>query len=552
MAKFKPGVFSLALGVAAALLLVAIKWLGAPAESAAVVPLPQHLSTQRGHFRLGAATRLEVEPTSQSAAELLARRLRIATGFALPVLSQRSSGVEDAGILLTSKGAHQDLGPEGYELEVTPGQVRIRATGEAGFFYATQTLLELLPARMFSVHAVVPGPWLMPCVRVEDRPRFTWRGAMLDVSRHFFTVDEVKKFLDVMALHKLNVFHWHLTDDQGWRIEIKKYPRLTQVGAWRKRIGFNLDPKSSTAYGPDARYGGFYTQDQVREIVAYAQERHITVLPEIEMPGHSSAALAAYPQFSCSGGPYTTDMSEAVSAGVYCAGKDATFTFLEDVLTEVRQLFPGEFIHIGGDEVPRHNWHNCPLCQARIKQEGLANERDLESYFVRRIETFLNAHNRRVIGWSEIRNDQLAPSTAVMDWIGGGTEAAQAGHDVVMCPEEYCYLDFYQSLDRSREPTAAGAYLPLSKAYAFEPVPANLGAAARPRILGAQGNLWTEYIPSASQLEYMAFPRLSALSEVFWSPKPSRNWRDFARRLSVHEQRLKQLDVNFRPEAKPP
>ena len=552
MAKFKPGVFWPALGVAAVFLLVLINWPGLHDKLPAIIPAPEHLSIQRGHFQLIAATQISTGPLGEKSAEMLAARLRAATGLPLPLANSTRTTGEGGSILLSSKDARRDLGPEGYELEVTPCHVMLRATGAAGFFYATQTLLQLMPPQVYSSHPVMLAEWSIPCVRIEDSPRFAWRGAMLDVSRHFFDTGEIKKFLDAMALHKLNVFHWHLTDDQGWRLEIKKYPRLTEVGAWRKSIGFNLDPRSSNAFGADGRYGGFYTQEQVRQIVAYAQERHITVVPEIEMPGHSSAALAAYPQFSCTGGPYTTDMSEAVSAGVYCAGKDETFAFLQDVLTEVMELFPGEFIHIGGDEVPRYNWHHCPLCQARIRREGLADERELEGYFVKRIEKFLNAHGRRVIGWSEIRNDHLAPSTAVMDWIGGGAEAARAGHDVVMTPEEYCYLDFYQSRDRSREPPAAGSYLPLSKAYSFEPVPVNLGPATQARILGSQGNLWTEYIPSSSQLEYMAFPRLSALSEVYWSPKQPRNWRDFNRRLSVHEQRLEQLGVNFRRAVKAP
>jgi len=299
-----------------------------------------------------------------------------------------------------------------------------------------------------------------------------------------------------MALHKLNRFHWHLTDDQGWRIQIHKYPRLTQVGAWRKRIGFNLDPQSSSAYSSDGLYGGFYTQAEVRHVVAYARALHIEVIPEIEMPGHSNASLAAYPEFSCFGGPYSTDPAESSAAGVYCAGKEETFDFLNDVLSEVMDLFPGTFVHIGGDEVPTHNWHLCPLCQARIKREELKDEHGLEAYFIKRVEKVVTAHGKRLVGWSEIRNDNLDPGTVVMDWIGGAVEAAHAGHEVVRCPEEFCYLDFYQSKDRSHEPAAAGAYLPLSKTYAFEPVPANLPAAEEYHIIGAQGNLWTEYIPS--------------------------------------------------------
>ena len=523
-----------------------------PKPAPDVLPKPEHLALDSGTFRLTPSTRIALgSPGTEQTGELLAERLRAATGYSFRLTNVSQANAESGTILLTTNSPRAELGREGYDLDVSTDHVVLRAGTSGGLFNATQTLLELMPPQVFSSRSASVVDWKIPVVRIQDRPRFPWRGAMLDVSRHFFNATEIKQFLDGMALHKLNTFHWHLTDDQGWRLEIKKYPRLTEVGAWRKRIGFNLDPKSSTAYGADGRYGGFYTQAEVREIVAYAKARNITIVPEIEMPGHSSAALAAYPQFSCTGGPYTTDMSEAVSAGVYCAGKEETFTFLEDVLIEVMELFPSEFIHIGGDEVPRHNWHNCPLCQARIKQEGLRDERDLESYFVRRIEKFLNAHGRRAIGWSEIRNDELAPSTAVMDWIGGGLQAARAGHDVVMCPEQYCYLDFYQSQNRAAEPPAAGAYLPLSKVYSFEPVPAGLTTEAQSHILGGQGNIWTEYIPSMSQVEYMAFPRLSALAEVFWSPKDLRNWTDFTRRLAAQEQRLKQFGINYRADQSP-
>ena len=370
---------------------------------------------------------------------------------------------------------------------------------------------------------------------------------MLDVSRHFFTPAEIKQLLDVMALHKLNVFHWHLTDDQGWRIEIKKYPRLTEVGAWRRSIGFNLDPKTSTAYDAEGSYGGYYTQAEIRDLVAYARARFITIVPEIEMPGHSSAALAAYPQFSCSGGPYTTDMSQAVSAGVFCAGEEATFEFLGNVLNEVMDLFPWEFIHIGGDEVPKANWRNCPRCQDRMRREWLSNENDLEGYFIRRMEKIINARGKRAIGWSEIWNVGIATNTVVMDWIGGGLEAAQAGRDVVMSPDDYCYLDHYQSKDREKEPLAAGAYLPLHKVYNFEPLQKDLATNKQKHVLGAQANVWTEYMPSLAQAEYMTLPRLSALAEVVWSPRRSRNWDDFLRRLFVQQQRFDQLQVKYRP-----
>jgi hexosaminidase len=559
--KPKRLVFVVTAAVVVALFLAFIAHFSSLFPPLAIIPYPETVIRRSGTFRLLKETEIVVGPGAEAAGRMLAVRLRSGTGFKVPVriisdnrglallgdrAGARATNPAPGAIYLTSKASGPPLCAEAYRLEVGEGFVSIQASDQAGVFYGTQTLLQLLPPEIFANHEVVKTDWRMPQCYIQDRPRFTWRGTMLDVSRHFFNAAEIKKFLDAMALHKLNVFHWHLTDDQGWRIEIKRYPRLTEVGAWRKRIGFNLDSRSSTAYGPDGRYGGFYTQDQVREIVAYAQARHITIVPEIEMPGHSAAALAAYPEFSCTGGPYTTDMAEAVMPGVFCPGNEQTFQFLDHVLEEVMELFPGPFLHVGGDEVPVGNWHRCPRCQSRMKNECFTSERQLEPYFLRRIEQFINAHGRRMIGWSEIRNDGLAPSTVVMDWIGGGTEAALAGHDVVMSPQEYCYLDFYQSRNRLREPPAAGAYLPLEKVYSFEPVPSGLASSARSHILGGQGNLWTEYMPSLQQVEYMAFPRLSGLSEVFWSPKGSRNWADFLARLTVHERRLDLLGINYR------
>jgi hexosaminidase len=475
--------------------------------------------------------------------DFLAGRLRAATGY--PLKDRARISFSDPSISLRTQKA-DDLGPEGYRLSVTKssqdqvGNVVISAPTEAGLFYGCQTLLQLLPPEIFSEKKVEGVKWQIPCVEITDSPRFGWRGLMLDVSRHFFTKQEVMRMLDAMALHKINTFHWHLVDDNGWRIQIKKYPKLTEVGGWRGGIDFGLDPKSSTAYGPDGRYGGFYTQDDIREVVAYAAKLHITVVPEIEMPGHSSAALRAYPEFSCSGKP---------GAGVYCAGKDATFDFLQNVLPEVFELFPSKYIHIGGDEVDKGNWKHCEQCQARIKSEGLKNEHELQSYFIRRMEKFVNAHGKTLIGWSEIREGGLAQNAVVMDWIGGGREAANEGHDVVMSPTSNCYFDYYQGRDHNVEPRAIGGFLPLQKVYSFEPIPGGLAPDKQKHILGAQGNVWTEYIPNIRQVQYMAFPRLSALAEVTWSPKEARNYDSFLRRLKVDEQRLDQLGVNYRNSA---
>jgi len=515
----------------------------------ALIPLPEKCEKRQGTFRLQASSRIVVDTPSQETGRYLAERLRSGTGFKLPLVSSAKEAGGAGDLRLTTQDADPALGAEGYSLVVAPDSVVARATGQAGLFYAVQTFLQLLPPEAFSAQPVKGVDWAAPCLEIRDQPRFQWRGLMLDVSRHFFNKAEVKQLLDAMATQKLNTFHWHLTDDQGWRIEIKKYPRLTQVGAWRKGIGFGLDPSSSKAYAPDGRYGGFYTQSEIREIVAYAASRHITIVPEIEMPGHSSAALAAYPELSCNGGAYTPDVNGGIFAGVYCAGKDETFEFLQNVLAEVIELFPSKYIHIGGDEVEKDNWKRCELCQARIKAEGLKNEHELQSYFIRRIEKYINSRGRNLIGWSEIREGGLAKNAAVMDWIGGAVEAASAGHDVVMSPTDFCYLDHYQSTNHATEPRAICCYLPLSKVYSFEPIPPALEASSQSHILGGQGNLWTEYVPSFKHVEYMVFPRMCAMAEVVWSPRAVRHWDEFTRRLAVQDQRFDALGVNYRKPA---
>jgi len=379
-------------------------------------------------------------------------------------------------------------------------------------------LLQLLPPDIFASNTVSGVNWRISCVEITDSPRFPWRGFMLDVARNFFTRQEVEKLLNAMALHKLNVLHLHLTDDQGWRIEIKKYPKLTPSGA-------------------DGRHGDFYTRDDIRELVAYAAARHITVVPEIETPGHSGAALRAYPEFTCAGKP---------GANVYCPGRDETFDFLRDVLTEVMALFPSKRIHIGGDEVNKESWKTCERCQARIKAEGLKNEEALQGYFINRMGKMIGANGRAFIGWSEILRGDLPQNAVGMDWRGGGREAATAGQDVVMTPASHCYLDYYQSRDHSVEPYANGICLSVEHVYSFEPIPAGLAADKQRHILGVQGNLWTKSVPNLKHAEYMAFPRLTALAEVAWSPKESRNYEDFKRRLKMDELRLDRLGVNYR------
>jgi hexosaminidase len=525
------------------------------AATPAIIPAPQQMELAAGQFRLDPETCLYVDFASRDTGRYLAGKLRPATGYKMKVaLKLLPSHPAQNAILLTTKSASANLGPEGYELVVSSNSVVIRSLTQAGLFYGAQTLLQLLPPEIFSTNIVAGTVWQVPCVKIEDWPRFQWRGMMLDVSRHYFDKQEVERVLDEMALHKLNTFHWHLVDDQGWRIEIKKYPKLTQVGAWRSQSAVNEletnhvspDWLKPVHFGPDGRYGGYYTQDDIREVVAFAAARHITIVPEIEMPGHSTAALAAYPEFSCSGGPYSTDSRAGVSHGVYCTGNDGTYIFLQNVLTEVFQLFPGKYIHIGGDEVPTDNWQHCPKDQAVIKREGLKDESQLENYFIRRMETFINAHGHTLIGWSEIREGGLAKSAVVMDWIGGAVEAATTGHDVVMTPNDDLYLDHYQSEDVAVEPRAIGGYLPLKHVYQYEPVPNDLPAQFDAHILGAQGNLWTEYVESLPYVEYMAFPRLCALAEVTWSPKSARDWDDFQNRLQTHVRRLDELGINYR------
>ena len=511
-----------------------------------IIPAPVQAQEKEGHFELTAATHIQFDPEFKNEAQLLADSLRPSTGFHMEL---KSLGKSYGGDILLVKSPWEGLPPEGYGLMVTPTNVIIRAATSAGIFYGAQSLLQLLPPEVFSTKRVTNADWAIPCVEIKDQPRFVWRGFMLDVSRHFFTKKEVEQVLDTMALYKLNTFHWHLVDDQGWRIQIKKYPKLTSVGAWRDGIGFGLDPKSSTAYDKDGRYGGFYTQKEIRDVVAYAAARHITIVPEIEMPGHSSAALRAYPEFLCKITPENMPCKGA-SKGVYCAGNDETFTFLGNVLSEVTQLFPGKYIHIGGDEVGKSNWMACADCQLRMKTEQLKDGRELESYFISRIEKIVNADGKSLIGWSEIREGGLSPSAALMDWIGGGAESAASGHDVVMSPTKFCYFDHYQSTNRVAEPKAIGGFLPLQQVYAFDPMPTNLPPDLQFHVLGGQANLWAEWVPNLRHVQYMMFPRLGALSEADWSPKDMRDWSDFEARTALNEKRLDAMGVNYRPLAK--
>ncbi len=513
-----------------------------------IIPIPLTIESRNGEFKITNSTQIVVANSSEKlrpVAEYLAAQIKTASGFDLMVsINQSETDIKDQ-IIFSSEGNDPDLGEEGYILNCTKSAIEIIGA-PAGAFYAVQTLFQLLPAEIFSSNKPQEKiDWIVPAARIEDKPRFVWRGMHLDVCRHMFPVEFIKRYIDYLAMHKFNKFHWHLTDDQGWRIEIKKYPRLTEIGAWRDAtlVG-HLGKKPHTF--DNIRYGGFYTQDEIREIVQYARERFITVVPEIEMPGHSIAALTAYPHLSCTGGPFKVRQIWGIEDNIYCAGNEEVFTFLEDVLTEVLSLFPSEYIHIGGDEAPKIFWKECSKCQKRIKDENLKDEHELQSYFIGRIEKFLNSKGRQIIGWDEILEGGLAPNAAVMSWRGieGGIEAAKLKHNVVMTPSNYCYFNDYQS-DPSLEPLAIGGYLPLEKVYEYEPIPVELSPQEVKYILGAQGNVWTEYIKTPEDVEYMAIPRMSALAEVVWSKKENKDFNDFLKRMSFHYNRLDAKGVNY-------
>ena len=428
-----------------------------------------------------------------------------------------------------------ELVGEAYALKVDHEGVTIRASHPSGFFYGIQTLIQMLPTdKQIAV---------LPYMILADEPRFSWRGLHLDVGRHFYPVDFVKKYIDLMAFYKLNTFHWHLTEDQGWRIEIKKYPKLTEIGSQRKEtmVAKNFNPYK----GDGEIYGGFYTQDEVRDIVAYAAERQITVVPEIEMPGHSLGALAAYPELGCGPGPYEVGTRWGVYDDIYCPS-EKTFGFLEDVLTEVIDLFPGEYIHIGGDEAPKAVWKKSALAQQVIKREGLKDEFELQSYFIKRIEKFLVSKGKKLIGWDEILEGGLAPEATVMSWRGekGGIEAAENGHDVVMSPNADMYFDHYQARPET-QPLAIGGFTTLESVYHYEPVPADLDEAHHKHVLGAQANVWTEYMRTTDYVEYMAYPRVVALAETVWTKPENKDWNRFQEKMDQQYKLLDARGVNY-------
>lgn len=506
------------------------------AQTLAIVPRPADARLTGGTFEVNGKTKIlaGTDETRNMAAYINDYLLKF-YGFKLPYESQTQPARK--AILLTTDGADA-LPAEGYRLISDKNGVKIIGRG-AGLFYGVQTLLQMMP----------PPPaklsFKIPAAEINDTPRFRYRGLHLDVGRHFQPVEFVKKYIDLMAQYKLNYFHWHLTEDQGWRIEIKQYPRLTEIGGRRKETvkERNLNPY----IGDGQPYGSFfYTQEQVKDVVAYAQARFVTIVPEIEMPGHSLAALAAYPELACTEGPFEVGTTWGVFEDIYCP-KEETFKFLENVLTEVVALFPGPYIHIGGDEAPKDRWKASPTAQEVIKREGLKDEHELQSYFIQRIEKFLNAKGKRIIGWDEILEGGLAPNATVMSWRGerGGIEAAKQKHDVIMTPGTHLYLDHYQG-DPRFEPLNIGGYTTLARTYSYNPVPAELAPDEQKYIIGAQGNVWTEYLKTSDMVEFMAFPRALALAEVVWTPQDKRNYDDFANRLVPQLARLDAQRVNYR------
>ena len=448
-----------------------------------------------------------------------------------------SSNTDSKNSILIERSVN--LGREAYSLSVKKNKIVIKASATQGLFYAFETLKQLIYKNEKTDN------WEIPCCQISDEPRFAYRGMHLDVARHFFSIEAIKKYIDVMAMYKFNTFHWHLTDDQGWRFESLTYPKLNTISAFRKETlrGTHRD-KPWTYDGTP--YGGFYTQSQMREIVAYAAARQITVIPEIELPGHSLAALAAYPELGCAGNVVEVGTHWGVYDDVYCT-KEINFQFWENILTEVMAVFPSEYIHIGGDECVKTKWKQCAHCQSVIKKENLKNEEELQHYVILRIERFLETHHKKLIGWDEILDGGLTPNATVMSWRGevGGVKAAQLQHDVIMTPDKYCYFDHYQAEPKAQQPAAIGGMTTLQKVYGYEPIPQGLTAEQALFIKGAQGNVWTEYIDSPEKLEYMAFPRAIALSEVVWSPKNTRNWPSFQLRFNRHKPVLNAMNVHY-------
>lgn len=496
-----------------------------------VIPYPNNVELKCGSFT-AAGAEFHLDPAMDEASKAIvnafAEQLALTSGTTCTV-------TEGAGKNGFSFTVDTGMPAEAYTLKVGRKGVQIKASGLNGFNYAVQTIKQMLPAEVYGNTAVPEADWTLQCVEIDDAPRFGYRGMHLDISRHFYDIDAVKRYLDIMEIHKLNTFHWHITDDQGWRVEIKKYPELTEKGSVRKGtcVGKNWDELDGQPYG------GYYTQEQIREVVAYAAGKGITIIPEIDLPGHMLAALTAFPKLGCTGGPYDLWCRWGVSNDVLCVGKEETFEFIEGVLDEILELFPSKYIHIGGDECPKVRWEKCPVCQAKIKELGIKGdehhsaEHYLQSYTISRVEKYLNERGRSIIGWDEILEGGLAPNAKVMSWRGsaGGEEAVRQGHDAIMVPNSHFYFDYYQSLDVDDEPFGIGGYIPVDLVYSYEPYTEKMTEEERSHILGIQANIWTEYIKTEDHLQYMLLPRLAALSEVQWCQRENKDWDRFTKAI---------------------
>lgn len=496
-----------------------------------IIPQPEQMDVKSGTFSVNENTVVYLpgaETKYLLLAELINSNLSAYAGKELSVVTDLP---QQNAIRFELEDPRPATNPEAYKLQVNKEGVEIKASSDTGLFYGLQSLLQLIT------------PQGLPYITIQDEPRFKYRGMHLDVSRNFFSKEFVMKLIDLMAFYKLNTFHWHLTDGAGWRIQLDKYPKLTTDAAFRNQADWKTwwdGDRKFVPEGTEGAYGGYYTKDDIREVVAYAKSKHINVIPEIEMPGHSEEVFVAYPALCCTGKPYTSSD--------FCVGNEDAFTFIENVLTEVMELFPSEYIHVGGDEAGKTAWKTCPKCKKRMQQENLKNVDELQSYLIRRVEKFLNEHGRKLIGWDEILEGGLAPEATVMSWRGedGGIKAAKQGHDVIMTPGSHLYFDFYQA-DPKTQPAAIGGYTPIKRVYSYDPVPTALNEEEARHILGVQANVWAEYIPDSSHMEYMIFPRLLALSEVAWSPKESRNWEEFKPRLNSHVELLRTMNVNTFP-----
>ena len=509
-------------------------------QSLPLIPVPSDIKQGTGFFALTPSVKIVLKADSslvKKTCDFFLDLINPSTGFKIGYASSSATPII---VELDSLITH----PEGYRLKVTPRDITIQAKTTAGIFYAFQTLRQLLPPVIES-RTMVARKWTIPVIEINDAPRFSYRGLMLDVVRHFFPVSDVKRFIDLMAMHKYNYLHLHLTDDQGWRIEIPAYPKLQTVSAWRKEtiVGhLNDEPRKYDGI----RHGGFYTQAELKELVQYAADRCITIVPEIEMPGHATALLAAYPELGCTGNQIEVARDWGIFSNLLCPRED-TFLFLERILTDVMKIFPGKYIHIGGDECPKEQWQKNEFCRNTKIQNNLRNDEQLQTWFMRRVANFIQSHGRQVIGWDEMLDGGDISGATIMSWRGeqGGIDAARKGNPVIMTPHNSCYFDYYQWSNRTDEPLAQNAYLPLSRVYQYDPVPKELADDVKQYIIGTQANLWTEYIPNIRQAEYMVYPRACALAETAWSPADKKSYGLFLNRLREHSKRLEILNVNF-------